>query len=126
MGNKVKSILKTSGFRRAAALVLVSGFLASCSYVPSIPFMGDEEEEVKAGLCPAPSILGNAERVSQFKQGPGRDLTDVMFQAEIGKLTMSCRYLQGRVVSDISFELIAERGPAARSRDGAHSTVPSA
>ncbi len=31
-----------------------------------------------------------------------------MFQAEIGKLTMSCRYLQGRVVSDISFELITD------------------
>ena len=119
MGNKVNSIFKTSGFRRAAALILVSGFLASCSYLPSVPFLGgDDEEEVKAGLCPAPSILGNAERVSQFKQGTGRDLTDVMFQAEIGKLTMSCRYLQGRVVSDISFELIAERGPAARTRDG--------
>ena len=118
VGEKVKyfqriSGQKTSGVSRFVALVLASGFLASCSMLG----MGDDKEEMTQ-LCPAASILGNAERVVQFKQGSGKDLIDVMFQAEIGKLNMSCRYLKGRVVTDISFELISERGPAARSRNG--------
>ena len=99
---------------RAATLGLAALVVTACS---SIPVIGDKEEE-KALLCPSASILGNAERVAQFRQGTGRDLTDVMFQAEIGKLNMTCRYLKGRVVSDISFELIAEIGPAASSRKG--------
>lgn len=114
--NNVTSISRTSKISRYLALALAAGLLAACSSLSVIGLGEDEGEKVQ--LCPAASILGNAERVAQFKQGSGRDLIDVMFQAEIGKLNMSCRYLKGRVVTDISFELIAERGPAARSRTG--------
>jgi len=109
----VTSFFKNSGFLRVTVLALATGILASCSTLGL-----DDEKDEKAQLCPAASILGNAERVAQFKQGNGRDLIDVSFQAEIGQLSMSCRYLKGRVVSDISFELISERGPAARTRTG--------
>jgi len=112
----VTSISRTSKISRYLALALAAGLLAACSSLSVIGLGEDEGEKVQ--LCPAASILGNAERVAQFKQGSGRDLIDVMFQAEIGKLNMSCRYLKGRVVTDISFELIAERGPAARSHTG--------
>ena len=116
MGNNVTSISTTSKISRYLTLTLAAGLLAACSSLSVIGLGDDEEEQVQ--LCPAASILGNAERVAQFKQGAGRDLIDVMFQAEIGKLNMTCRYLKGRVVTDISFELIAERGPAARNRTG--------
>jgi hypothetical protein len=119
-GNVVNSISETAGYfssgmRRLATVVVAGGLMAACS---TLGLGDDDKKEENAQLCPAASILGNAERVAQFKQGAGRDLIDVMFQAEIGKLTMTCRYLKGRVVSDISFELISERGPAARTRVG--------
>jgi hypothetical protein len=123
VGNNVTSISRTSNISRTSKiwrfgiLVFAAGLLAACSSLSMIG-LGDDEEEENVQLCPAASILGNAERVAQFKQGAGRDLIDVMFQAEIGKLNMTCRYLKGRVVTDISFELIAERGPAARNRTG--------
>jgi hypothetical protein len=114
VGHIAKSVQKPLAFLRLPLLVVTASILASCSWLG----MDDEKDEISTQLCPAASILGNAERVAQFKQGSGRDLIDVMFQAEIGKLNMTCRYLKGRVVSDISFELIAERGPAARTRHG--------
>ena len=113
MDMNVNSGIKTSGMLRNATLAIAALALAACA-IPGLT----EEKDQKAELCPSASILGNAEQVVQFKEGSGRDLIDVMFQAEIGKLTMSCRYLKGRVVTDLSFELIAERGPAARSRNG--------
>ncbi len=69
-------------------------------------------------VCPTVAILGDAERITKFKSGTGRDLIDKMFEAEIRNLNTACKHRPGRLIVDMSFELVAERFPAAKSREG--------
>ena len=88
------------------------GVLAACTST-------DEADKARAALgCPGASILGGTEHITQFKTGDGRDLIDVMFEADIRNIGSGCKQLKGRIVSEVSFELVATRGPAAESREG--------
>lgn len=86
--------------------------LTGCS---SLGIGGDEPTKIG---CPRTAILGDAEKITIFKPGDGRDLIDVLFEAEITELVSQCRNLEGRIVSDLAFNLIATRGPAATRREG--------
>lgn len=67
--------------------------------------------------CPSVSILKDAAVLTRFRPGPGRDLTDVMLDARIEDVLMSCNYLhEGKVYTGVetALQLVfnAERGPA--------------
>ncbi|HJP22499.1 MAG: hypothetical protein QF546_08495 [Alphaproteobacteria bacterium] len=68
--------------------------------------------------CPSIMLLGEAERLTQFKEGEGRDLIDVRYEATLSNLTLQCVFKEGRVEVIASFDLVATRGPAARGRIG--------
>ena len=68
--------------------------------------------------CPSIMLLGEAERLTQFKEGEGRDLIDVRYEATISNLGLQCVFKEGRVEVIASFDLVATRGPAARGRVG--------
>ena len=93
-------------------IIAVLGTLGACT------MFGDEEDQQNILECPQVAILGDAERTTQFKPGAGRDLIDVMFEAEIRNIRTNCKILEGRVISEVVFELIATRGPAAKSGEG--------
>ena len=93
-------------------MIAVLGTLGACT------MFGDDDDQQDIVLCPQVAILGDAERTTQFKPGAGRDLIDVMFEAEIRNIRTSCKFLEGRVISEVAFELIASRGPAAKSGEG--------
>jgi len=88
------------------------GALAACSS------FGENDEKPRDYACPEVSILGDAENITQFKAGDGRDLIDVMYEARIRNIKTGCKILKGRIVSEVSFELVATRGPAAQGREG--------
>ena len=70
--------------------------------------------------CPAVSILEAAQKITRFKSGPGRDITDIRLQAEIVNFTGSCEYDQDEDKWEAEVELLlqiaVERGPA--NKDG--------
>ncbi|WP_236024758.1 hypothetical protein [Arenibaculum pallidiluteum] len=87
--------------------------LAGCSSL----FGGDDEERQAAqamapARCPRVAVLRDASEVTEFRQGAGRDLTDVLSRAAVVDFSGNCRPEQGRVTVDFRLVLGAERGPA--------------
>ena len=67
------------------------------------------------GPCPGVSVLRDAAEVVNFKPGPGRDLIDVLFEAEISPLSGDCKYVDGDTAIEMRLDLqiAVLRGPAA-------------
>lgn len=93
---------------RAPALVAALGLLvAAC---------GLFEKDVVYG-CPAVFILEDAKNLTRFKPGVGRDITDILFEAEIVDFRGGCDYDDGQAEIDLVVAIRVERGPANRNRD---------
>jgi hypothetical protein len=94
---------------RGAVLTLVL-FTAGCVALGITP-------EKRRPPCPRVSVATDADRLVQFRDGPGRDLTDVEYTARIVDFAGSCLYDDDE--TQISVEATAtialERGPAARN-----------
>ena len=58
-------------------------FLSACSYLPGGP---------DPRPCPVVATLGDAETITHFIDGPGRDLTDLDFTGRINNLKGKCFY----------------------------------
>lgn len=89
-----------------SAVLLLSVVLAACSgsrKAPNLP------------PCPRVGILGDAYKGTQYRDGPGRDLTDVAFDVELLDYNGSCKYEnnQSTVVVSFVLQVAAARGPAA-------------
>lgn len=65
--------------------------------------------------CPRVGILADAARMTVFREGPGRDITDVQSLSQIGGFSGSCYYTdkQRTVMVDLRIEVTSERGAAA-------------
>lgn len=61
--------------------------------------------------CPNVSILSGSERLVEFRSGPGRDIIDIVIEADMSNLRAACEYDEARVDVDTVFEIIAARGP---------------
>ncbi len=67
--------------------------------------------------CPRASVLGDAARLVRFQAGEGRDLTDVEHEAEIAVVGLACDYDDDEVVNEVTIQVAAIRGPAARGSE---------
>lgn len=65
--------------------------------------------------CPQAVVLTDASRQVKFS-GPGRDLTDVLFEASIQAGRLVCDYDDNELDWDLQVEVIAQRGPANSDR----------
>jgi hypothetical protein len=93
---------------RGGLIVLLGAVLAGCTAL----FGGDEPQPP----CPRVVVVGDAQRLTQFREGLGRDLTDVRFEAEITGLEPVCKYDENGIVkSDVAISMSVVRGPAAES-----------
>ena len=65
--------------------------------------------------CPHVSVLADAARLTRFRPGPGRDITDVALHAELVHYNGSCLYDPDSKSMSINLQvgINAERGPAA-------------
>ncbi len=90
--------------RRALAGALALPFLlAACS--------GDDVPPP----CPEAVRVVDASRLVKF-EGPGRDLTDVRFEAELQSVQLACEHDDGVVESTLGVTFQVLRGPADRER----------
>ena len=63
--------------------------------------------------CPDVSILAGSERLVLFKPGTGRDIIDILVEADMSNLGAACEYDDLRVDVETAFEIVAARGPKA-------------
>ena len=75
----------------------------------------------QAKICPRISLLKEAEAMTRFRVGAGRDLTDVLFEAKVFDIKSSCKYLNERVRMEAIIDIVAKIGPAA---NGSSAQVP--
>ncbi|HEX9465794.1 MAG TPA: hypothetical protein VGB82_24610 [Alphaproteobacteria bacterium] len=66
--------------------------------------------------CPGGLIPSDAAKVTRFRDGPGRDLTDVMVEGQIQDVLVQCKYNKNIVDIDLQIAVLAARGPADRTR----------
>lgn len=94
------------------AVVLLAGILSAC---------GGNKRNTPP--CPRVGILGDAQKATQYRDGPGRDLTDVTFQTELLDYNGTCKFedKQATVVISFILQIGAARGPAA---SGTEALVP--
>jgi hypothetical protein len=91
----------------AAGILVVS--LAGCGR------SSEERSELLAG-CPQALRVQDAATLNRFRPGAGKDRTDVMFQAELGKVDVACALRKGRVDVDLTMEILVTEGPALTDR----------
>ncbi len=103
-----------------SALLLAMVTLSACA---RLPFTA----EPIILKCPNYFILEEAATLVSFRDGPGRDLTDVLVRAQIGEMRLGClsdidnETNSGKMVVEVSPIIAAEMGPA---NDTGTSTLP--
>lgn len=65
--------------------------------------------------CPRATAPAEIAHLTRFT-GAGRDLTDVTFEAEVGRIAIGCDYDSDTVTVFLGIEFIASRGPADQER----------
>ena len=101
-----------------AVSILVS-FLAACQPTKDLPWSVARKKTIPP--CPTVKFLKDADKITVFKTGSGRDITDIVYEAELTAFTGDCEYIGDdsvytSVVMTLRVEMDATRGPAANAR----------
>lgn len=86
---------------RAAFVGVLAGLVAACSGPPEVVIP-----------CPAIRIPFDTERLTRFREGPGRDITDVVLQAEVKFLSGECTVGEEEIEMVFPIAVGGKRGPA--------------
>jgi hypothetical protein len=89
------------GFRLAA--VALAALLSGCS-----SWLAKKDERA----CPRIEIVSDLSRIAKFRDGPGRDLSDLLYTARFDDVKSGCAYDKTGVTVDMTVSLLAERGRA--------------
>jgi hypothetical protein len=93
------------------AVILLAGaalLLAGCGVF--------SKSEKREAACPRGVIPADSAKVTRFRDGPGRDLTDVVSEGEILDILVQCKYDKQAVNVDLQVAVGSTRGPADRSK----------
>lgn len=93
-------------FGAVASFVTLAGLaLSACSMFSKTPTPG----------CPRVQLLADVASTTVFQSGPGRDLTDVVYEAEIVNYKGECEFTNKMRTAVVSYtiSLAVTRGPAA-------------
>jgi hypothetical protein len=101
-------------FARAGVLTVSALALAGCGL-----FAKDKAPPP----CPRVSLLSDASHETRFADGPGRDIIDIVLEAEVTDVKRACQYEvddkteTGKIETQLLVSLDLSRGPAAKSRE---------
>lgn len=98
----------TGAAKRAGPVAALALALAGCG------MFGDGRTP---GACPDAVILVDAKHITLYREGPGRDLTDVEFEGEIARIAGDCAYSGDELRVTLIADLVATRGPAAQDAE---------
>lgn len=95
------------GLSLAASAVLFPLWLVGCESMTEGNYLN----------CPTAAFLGGAEHIVQFRDGPGRGVTDIDVEADLDNLRGLCSFSEERVLLTVEFDIVAVRGVAALERE---------
>ena len=84
----------------ATSVVLMGLLLQACAQPPP------------PVICPRVRVLQEPGSITRFQDGAGRDITDVLFQAQFSEVTGGCLIEKDSIELDFTVEILATRGPA--------------
>ena len=93
--------------RRVGALLLaplLAVVLSSCGR--------STKEQLAATYCPEPFTVQDAQRLTRFKPGPGRDPRDILFEATLGRAGTQCAVKRDRLEIDLRLLVAVNAGPS--------------
>ncbi len=90
-------------------LVSVAGAVAVLS-LGALALSGCVNNQVPP--CPAVRVDSTTARLTQFKEGPGRDITDVQYQAEVISYQGQCDYREDGVTVEMDLDFAIATGAA--------------
>jgi hypothetical protein len=94
-------VMRIGQASRLAAVALVA-LLSGCSLF----------SKKDARACPRMEIVSDLSRLVKFRDGPGRDLNDVVYMARFDDVKTGCSYDKAGVTVEMTVSLIGERGRA--------------
>ncbi len=65
-----------------------------------------------ASICPPPLTVQDAQRITRFKEGAGRDPRDVMFEAALVSATTKCQMSRNKLEVDVLLRIAVNAGPS--------------
>ena len=80
------------------------------------------KEQVAGTYCPSPLTVQDAQHLTRFKPGPGRDPRDVMFEATLVGAATACSINKDRMEVALKMQIAVNAGPSVAS--GAVTNVP--
>jgi hypothetical protein len=95
-----------AGLGLAGAVLLLAGCSVFSKSTPSPP-------------CPRVLLVPDVGTAVGYREGAGRDITDVRYRATIADAKGDCRYTSDGLSMDMTVTLYAERGPALGPREPA-------
>lgn len=112
--SEVKEHRMISKFKPMKSIAILAGtlILSACSGGMDSDFFSMEKRVLP---CPNVSVLPNADNITIFRQGPGRDLVDVEFEGVIVPTSGECVYEDddSLVLAELILRIGAIKGPAA-------------
>ncbi len=95
-----------SKLARISVALGLAAALAACSSSPKQVAVGSEKG------CPEVAVLADTARLVKFQPG-GRDVTDIVYDAEMPAAALECKVRKDEIVLDLDVFMRAQRGPAA-------------
>jgi hypothetical protein len=96
--------MKSGILAPAAPLALALG-LGACGG-------GGDPGEVSRAYCPPPLTVQDAQRLTHFKEGAGRDPRDIAYEAAITSSGTACELARGQMNIDLVMRITAQAGPS--------------
>jgi hypothetical protein len=69
-------------------------------------------EQVAGSYCPSPFLVEDAQSLTRFKPGPGRDPRDIAFQASVTGTGVTCTASKGKMEVNLKVRLAVNAGPS--------------
>jgi hypothetical protein len=120
MARLITKLVSKNILKMTALGFLVLG-LTGCGVSKSINPFGDNRP---IPACPKVQLLKDTDTITVYRAGPGRDITDIRFEAELKGFTGECEYIGKKgvytavkVILKVAFDIT--RGPAEKSRSTA-------
>ncbi len=73
------------------------------------------KEQAAGAYCPSPLTVQDADHLTRFKPGPGRDPRDVMFEAQLTGVATACSINRDRLEVDLKMRIAVNAGPSVAS-----------
>ena len=71
-----------------------------------------QKEMAAASYCPQPLTVQDAQRITRFKPGTGRDPRDVVFEAEMLGVVTQCSMARNKMEVDVVMRIAVNAGPS--------------